>query len=128
MRVSVIPNSWATPMGDCVTCHQNPNGTGNDGARHTKHMGNSYISGCDECHGTTPEQVGTQTLSNFAYHAPAVTPSISVSLSTIGALAAAGSFGWLLAGSSAQAEVASVRNTAVVMMVFICLPQDEGEN
>ncbi|GEM_PF-1329073 len=44
--------NWGTPLTNCTACHNNPNSTGNGGARHTKHMANTtYVSGgCNECH------------------------------------------------------------------------------
>ena len=44
--------AWGTPLTNCTACHNNPNATGNGGARHTKHMANTtYVpAGCTECH------------------------------------------------------------------------------
>jgi predicted CxxxxCH...CXXCH cytochrome family protein len=44
--------AWGTALTNCTACHNNPNATGNDGARHSKHMANAtYVSGgCAECH------------------------------------------------------------------------------
>ena len=47
--------AWGTAEADCSTCHNNPNSvteTGNEGARHTTHVGSSVSGGigCGNCH------------------------------------------------------------------------------
>jgi predicted CXXCH cytochrome family protein len=44
---------WGTALTDCTACHNNPNASGNDGARHSKHMAANvaYVpTGCSDCH------------------------------------------------------------------------------
>jgi hypothetical protein len=54
--------TWGTALADCTACHNNPNSTGNDGARHSKHMtaNVAYVpSGCVDCHPVGSGTAGT---------------------------------------------------------------------
>ena len=54
--------AWGTALADCTACHNNPNSTGNDGARHSKHMtaNVAYVpGGCVDCHPVGSGTAGT---------------------------------------------------------------------